>query len=319
MEKLKLALLAGGISSEREVSLNSGAQVYDALDKAKYDIRRYDPRTDLSRLVADAADLDAALIILHGPFGEDGTIQGLLELLDIPYQGSGVLASAVAMDKLVSKQLYEKAGIPVPPYLAVKMGDSLDFETCRQRLGTPVVVKPATGGSSIGMATAETAEELALALNAGWAHDDTLLVEAFLDGTEITCGVLGNADPKPLPLIEIIPAATHGFFNYQAKYEAGEAEEICPARISDNLTAKAQSYALTAHQALNCSGYSRTDFILQGDELYILETNTIPGMTATSLFPQAAAAAEIPFSDLLDRLIHYALEEHQRRKRYRPT
>ena len=156
-------------------------------------------------------------------------------------------------------------------------------------------------------------------MNAGWAYDDTLLVESFLDGTEITCGVLGNTHPEALPLIEIIPAATHGFFNYKAKYEAGEAKEICPARISDQLSAKAQSYALMAHKALNCTGYSRSDFILQGDELYILETNTIPGMTATSLFPQAAAAAGIPFGELLDHLIRYGLEEHQRRKRYRPA
>lgn len=318
MGKLTIALLAGGISSEREVSLNSGAQVYEALNKDKYDIRRYDPQTDLARLMSDAAEIDAALIILHGPFGEDGTIQGLLELLDIPYQGSGVLASAMAMDKLVSKQLYEKAGIPVSPYIAVKLGDNLDFDTCKQRLGMPVVVKPATGGSSIGMGTAQTAEELASALKTGWEYDDTLLVETFLDGTEITCGVLGNQDPQALPLIEIIPAAGHGFFNYQAKYEAGEAEEICPARIPDSITAKAQSYGIMAHQALNCTGYSRTDFILQGTDLYVLETNTIPGMTATSLFPQSAAVAGIPFSDLLDRLIQYALEDHQRRKRYRP-
>jgi len=318
MGKLTLALLAGGISSEREVSLNSGAQVYNALAKDKYDIRRYDPQTDIARLVGDAPEIDAALIILHGPFGEDGTIQGLLELLDIPYQGSGVLASALAMDKLVSKQLYEKSGIPVPPYIPVKKGDNLDFETCRQRLGMPVVVKPAIGGSSIGMAKAETAQELASALETGWGHSESLLVEPFLEGTELTCGVLGNENPEALPLIEIIPAANHGFFNYQAKYESGEAEEICPARVSDTITAKAQSYGVRAHQALNCTGYSRTDFILRDNDLYVLETNTIPGMTATSLFPQAAAKAGLPFSDLLDRLIQLALEDHQRRKQYRP-
>ena len=318
MEKLTLALLAGGISSERDVSLNSGDQVFEALDKAKYDIRRYDPKTDLPRLVADAAEIEVALIILHGPFGEDGTIQGLLDLLDIPYQGSGVLGSAMAMDKLISKQLYQSAGIPTPPYLVIERENQLDFDTCRQRLGIPVVVKPAKGGSSIGMTIAATAAEWEQALKLGWTHDDTLLVEAYLEGTEITCAVIGNDQPEALPLIEIIPGDTHGFFDYQAKYEAGQAEEICPARISDTLTAKAQSYALMAHQALRCRGYSRTDFILQDNEFFVLETNTIPGMTATSLFPQSAAAADIPFGQLLDRLIQHAREEHQRRKRYRP-
>ena len=151
MKKINLALLSGGISSEREVSLNSGNQVYDALDKEKYNIIRYDPKMDLPRLMDEASQIDAALIILHGPYCEDGTIQGLLELLDIPYQGSGVLGSAVAMNKLSTKLLYENAGLPIPPYLVLERGDKLDPADCAERLGLPIVVKPLEAGSSVGM------------------------------------------------------------------------------------------------------------------------------------------------------------------------
>ena len=165
MKKLTLALIAGGISSEREVSLNSGNQVYEALDKEKYDIRRYDPKTDLNRLVADADQIDAALIILHGPYGEDGTVQGLLDLLDIPYQGSGVLGSALAMNKLVSKQLYEKAGLPVPPYVVVHKGSQGEADSIEQRLGLPLVVKPVAAGSSIGMSIVQNTPDLPPALD----------------------------------------------------------------------------------------------------------------------------------------------------------
>lgn len=308
MKKLRIALLSGGISAERDVSLNSGQQVYEALDKSRYDIVRYDPKTDLPDLVANAAHIDAALVILHGPYGEDGTIQGLLDLLGIPYQGAGVLGSAVAMNKLVAKRLYEQAGLQIPPYCVVRRGPVPELGGCVQHLGLPIVVKPVAGGSSIGMTIAGSEEELRDAIVEAFSHDPLVLLEKYLAGTEVTGGVLGNEDPVALPLIEIVPGEGHAFFNYKAKYTAGETEEICPARISDALTDKAQACAIQAHEALFCRGYSRTDMILQQDDIYVLETNTIPGMTATSLFPQAAAKAGLDFARLLDRLIELSLE-----------
>ena len=308
MKKLTVALLSGGISSEREVSLNSGKQVFAALDTEKYTILRYDPKTDLQRLVADAPKIDAALIILHGPFGEDGTVQGLLDLLDIPYQGSGVLGSAVAMNKLMSKQLYQQVGLPVPSYLALKRSDTVDPAGISARLGLPVVIKPVQGGSSVGMSIVRSEKDLPGAIQKAFDYDTAVLVEAYIDGIEITGGVLGNSDPEALPLIEIIPDKNHEFFDYEAKYTAGVTQEICPARIDAALTEKARTYAVMAHEVLGCRGYSRTDLMLKGRDLFVLETNTIPGMTATSLFPQAAAAAGLPFGQLLDRLIELSLE-----------
>ncbi len=310
MKKKTIALLAGGVSSEREVSLNSGQQVYEALDKSRYDVIRYDPKYDLARLVADASRIDAALVILHGPHGEDGTIQGLLELLDIPYQGSGVLGSALAMNKLAAKQMYSRHGIPTPGYIALSPGKPVGPDEIVARLGLPAVVKPVLAGSSIGMSLVKQAEEMEQALDKAFSFDSNVLVEAYIQGTEITCGVLGNRDLEALPPIEIIPAAAHAFFDYEAKYTAGATEEICPARLDQELTGRVQELARRAHRALFCRGYSRTDMILCQGEFYVLETNTIPGMTPTSLFPQAARAAGISFSRLLDRLIELGIEAH---------
>ncbi len=314
MKKKTVALLCGGISSEREVSLNSGDQVYAALDKEKYTIRRYDPKTDLPRLVEDAPAIDVALIILHGAFGEDGTVQGMLELLDIPYQGSGVLGSAVAMDKLATKQLYETAGIPVPPYIIFHRGDAVDVTTCVQRIGLPMVIKPAKGGSSIGMSIITSGNELENALTKAWEHDEIVVVEAFIEGTELTCGVMGNDDLEAFPLIEIIPDKAHAFFNYEAKYTPGATREICPARIDDAVAQRAQTLGKLAHRALFCQGYSRTDIMLKGRDLYVLETNTIPGMTETSLLPQAAKVAGYSFTQLLDKLIKLGIEGKRKKR-----
>jgi D-alanine-D-alanine ligase len=309
MDKLTVALLSGGRSAEREVSLKSGEQVYEALDKNKYEVKRYDPRDDLARLIKNAADIDVALIILHGRYGEDGTIQGLLELLDIPYHGSGVLGSALGINKIQSKRLYEYAGLPVAPYLILDRADPHAQTKIQDDLGLPVVVKPEHEGSSIGLSIVGEVSKLQPALQLAGEYDRLVLVEKFVDGTEITGAVLGNMNPEPLPLVEIIPGDQYDFFTYEAKYEPGATEEICPARLSETLTNIAQEYAVRAHQALRCRGYSRTDMIVSDDEVYVLETNTIPGMTATSLYPQAAAAAGISFSELLDRLIELALEE----------
>ena len=308
MEKITVALLSGGISSEREVSLHSGQQVYEALDKQKYDVRRYDPKTDLPRLLADAGQIDIAMIILHGPYGEDGTVQGLLELLNIPYQGSGVLGSALAMNKDATKQLYEKAGLTVPAYIIYERDAPVDINDCVKALGLPLVVKPVEGGSSVGMSIVRSAQDLQAAMDKAAAHDDAVMVEAFIEGTELTVGVVGNRRLEALPVIEIIPDADHEFFDYEAKYTAGVTQEICPARIDDDLTQQAQACAKTAHRALFCQGYSRTDMIMKDGRFYILETNTIPGMTATSLLPRAARTAGYEFSQLLDKLIELGLE-----------
>lgn len=316
MKKLTVALLSGGVSSEREVSLNSGDQVYAALDKDKYRVLRYDPKTDLSRLVSDAPQIDVALVILHGLYGEDGTIQGLLDLLQIPYQGAGVLGSALSMNKLAAKKLYESAGLPTPPFRAVQYGEPLDPAGCVAELGLPLVVKPTSGGSSIGMSIVRRSDELDQALNEAFRHDETVILETFIKGVELTGAVIGNDHPEPLPIVEIIPGQSHEFFNYEAKYTAGATEEICPARIDANLTAKAQDFAVRSHQALFCRGYSRTDMILKGQEIFVLETNTIPGMTMTSLLPQAAAAAGMTFSGLLDRLIELSLEADRKSRRH---
>ena len=309
MKKLRVALLSGGISSEREVSLHSGEQVYEALDKDKYNIQRYDPKTDLPLLIKNAAEIDIALIILHGPYGEDGTVQGLLDLLHIPYQGSGVLGSSLAMNKAATKQIYEKAGIPAPPYVIYNRNDTIAADACAKQLGLPLVVKPVVGGSSVGMSIVRSVSDLPDAVDKAFEFDSAVMVEGYIDGIELTGGVIGNQELEAFPIIEIIPDKAHDFFDYEAKYTAGISQEICPARIDEELTLQAQTHAKNAHQALFCRGYSRTDMILRDREIYVLETNTIPGMTATSLLPQAARAAGINFTKLLDRLIELGLEE----------
>ena len=309
MKKLTIALLSGGISSERDVSIASGNQVYEALDRDKYEVLRYDPKTDLPQLIADAANIDAALIILHGPYGEDGTVQGLLDLLKIPYQGSGVLGSAIGMNKRVSKQLYQSAGLPVAPHLAFKSIDMVHTSDVVDKLGLPVVVKPVTSGSSIGLSVVKTKDSLRAALERAFAEDHEIIIEAYIKGIELTGGVVGNNELQALPLVEIIPGKEYEFFDYAAKYTPGASEEVCPARVDEAMTAKAQTYAKIAHRALCCKGYSRTDMIVADREIYVLETNTIPGMTPTSLLPQAAGVAGISFSQLLDKLIELSLED----------
>ncbi|MFZ2633989.1 MAG: D-alanine--D-alanine ligase [Desulfosalsimonadaceae bacterium] len=309
-KKVTVALLSGGTSTERAVSLTGGNQVCQALSPDRYDVRRYDPATDIPRLIADASNIDVALIILHGTGGEDGTVQGLLDLLNIPYQCSGPLGSAIAMNKLASKRLYLQAGIPVPGYMSFNTGDTIDVDACVVQLGLPIVVKPASGGSSIGMDIVRSKDRLRQAFDKAFALDHTILLEEYIAGTEITGAVLGNSDLQALPLVEIIPEKNHDFFDYEAKYKKGETREICPARISGTLTEKAQHLAAKAHEALFCKGYSRTDMIVRGDDLYVLETNTIPGMTPESLLPLAAKASGMDFGQLLDRLIALGLEKH---------
>jgi len=311
-ERLRVALLAGGTSGEREVSLKGAQGVIKALSPERYEVTLYDPAQDLSRLVADAKNIDVAFILLHGPLGEDGTVQGFLDLLGIPYQGSGVLGSALAMNKQVAKTLYCHAGILVPDWRLITNNDIQNPAGLTRRLieqlGLPLIIKPVSQGSSLGMSLIKRSEELLAGLEAALVFDHEVLVEQFISGREITGGVLGNEDPIALPLVEIIPGETYTFFDYEAKYRPGASREICPAILSPPLTEKAKDYALKAHQTLHLRGYSRTDMMVREEEIFVLETNTIPGMTETSLLPQAAQAAGLSFSELLDRLIELALE-----------
>ncbi|MCL2789790.1 MAG: D-alanine--D-alanine ligase [Desulfobulbus sp.] len=308
MAKIRLALIAGGTSDEREVSLRGAAGVEQALDLDRYEVVRYDPAIDLARIANDAAGIDVAFLLLHGVNGEDGTIQGFLDLLGIPYQGAGVLGSALAMDKNLAKTMYRLNGLPVAPWIMVEPRDLRDTGRILAEVGLPCVVKPIRQGSSIGMSIVRDSAQLPEALRLALRHDNSVMVEQYIKGRELTAGVLGNSAPEPLPLVEIIPDAKFEFFDYEAKYQPGASREICPAEVSEAVRRKAQDYAVRAHVCLQLRGYSRTDMILAGDELYLLETNTIPGMTPTSLLPQAAAAAGYSFSALLNRLIELARE-----------
>ena len=308
-KKIRVALLAGGRSGERDVSLAGAAGFEAAIDLEKYELRRYDPKTDLSRLATDASEIDVAFILLHGTYGEDGTMQGYLDLLGIPYQGAGVLGSALAMDKNMAKVLYRLNDLPVAAWEMASREDIKDPGRLLETLQFPMVIKPIREGSSLGMSMADTLQELQDGLRLAYEHDSEVMVEQFVSGREITVGVLGNEELAPLPLIEIIPGDEFKFFDYAAKYKKGASQEICPADVDASVAALAREYALTAHRALQLRGYSRTDMMLSADgSLTLLETNTIPGMTPTSLLPQAAQEAGLSFTALIDKLLELALE-----------
>jgi D-alanine-D-alanine ligase len=306
MKRLKLALLYGGDSAEREVSIMGWKFIRAHLDPGRYELFDYDPSTDLERLVADAPRLDAAFICLHGRGGEDGSIQGLLELLKIPYQGSGIMASAVAINKRMSKKVFGWAGLTVPSWMALTKDQPIDLEALRKNV--PCMIKPVHEGSSVGMSLVRDPDDIEQALQQAFRYDCEALIEEYVKGVEVTGCVIGLKELQVLPLVEIIPGQGHDFFDLHAKYYAAATDEICPARLPVELALKAQQAALTAHRALNCRGYSRTDMIIREDIVYVLETNTIPGMTATSLLPKAAKAAGMGYSQLLDVLIDLALQ-----------
>lgn len=309
-KRLRLALIAGGKSGERDISLKGAREVLKALSKDKYKVRQYDPAHDLERLAHDAPKTDVAFILLHGPLGEDGSIQGYLDLLGIPYQGSGLLGSSLAMNKHLSKMLYKQAGLKVPESLLVLPDSSPAKEDISEQLGLPLVIKPASQGSSLGLNIAHSPEELGSALNGAFQLDNEVLIEPYISGREITVGVIGNQKPIALPVVEIIPGQKHPFFDYTAKYTPGATSEICPADLPEKISHRAREYGIAAHQALGLKGYSRTDMIVsETGEIFIIETNTIPGMAATSLFPLAAQEYGLNFSALIDRLIELALEK----------
>lgn len=333
---IRVAVVMGGASAERSVSLVSGGQVVAALPEERYRLVAVDaapgvgdsadfvdavervrpgiPRMGLSGLAAMGASErpDVVFIALHGPGGEDGSVQGFLETLGFRYTGSGVLASALAMDKIRSKQLFGASGIPTPAGIVFTRGDRLArrraAETIARQIGFPAVVKPNRQGSSFGTSIVREATEVESALARCFDYDELAVVEERVEGTEITVAVLGNAEPVALPAVEIVPG--NDFFDYAAKYATGAeaATEICPARITEGAAEEAAALALECHRALGCRGLSRTDMFVTEDGCVVLETNTVPGLTPTSLLPKAAAAVGLGFAELMERIIGLALE-----------
>lgn len=310
MSKELVVILAGGWSREREVSLAGGGACAEELQQAGREVLVLDPARELDRLVELAPRVKAVLPILHGPYGEDGRIQGLLDCLGLPYPGAGVTASALAIDKVLAKEVYVRAGLPVARDAVLERGRDYDPAQVLARVGSPVVVKPAKEGSTFGIGLAGSAAELGKAVAAAFELDERVLVEEFISGREITGGVLDldGQGPTALPLIEIVTPGK-SIFDYEAKYTPGGAQEICPAVLDEEIAARARETALAAHLALGIVHFSRTDMFLKGDELYVLETNTLPGMTETSLLPQAAAAAGLDLTALLDRLVELAVRD----------
>lgn len=308
MKKIRIAVLIGGTSSERDISLISGKEVANALDRSKYEVKIYDPATDLIKLAEDKDKIDIVFPVLHGPGGEDGTIQGFLELLKLPYVGSKVLASALAMNKEISKKIYRQNDILTPDSRVFTSKDDKEIDD----VTIPCVVKPISQGSSMGTSIVRTKDRLKKAIDYAFKFENKIMMEDYVDGIEITAPVLGNEQPTALPLIEIVPPEGK-FFDREVKYN-GQTQEIVPARLNKDLIKEAQEIAIQAHLVLGCRGLSRTDMIIekspirqaQGGKIYVLETNTMPGMTSESLFPKSAKTAGLNFSKLLDKLIEFA-------------
>jgi len=295
----KVAVLMGGKSAEREISLKSGTMVLAALKKKGVDAHAFDPREQ--RLEALAAQkFDRVFIALHGRFGEDGTVQGALEYLGIPYTGSGVMASALAMDKWRTKLLWHAAGIPTPPYELLGAGG--DYAGVASRVGLPLMVKPACEGSSIGMSKVTSADELAPAHELARRYDATVIAERFIEGIELTGAILGG---EPLPLIRL--ETPRVFYDYEAKYFSDDTRYICPCGLPAAQEQRVQQTLLQAFRLLGCSGWGRVDLMLdRRGEPFLLEVNTIPGMTDHSLVPMAARARGISFEDLCVRILESA-------------
>ena len=309
MGKIKIAVLAGGWSREREISTMSGNAAYKALDKKKYDAIMYDPKNELRELMAQKENIDLAFNLLHGKYGEDGCMQGMLNVLGIPFVGSGVLSSAMTVNKKITKDIYRNEGMTVAADVVVKKGEDFSIEEIINMLGKKTVVKPLDEGSSVGMSLCGNKEELTAGIKTAFECGREIMIEQYIAGQEVTCCVLGNTKLETLPIIEIVPKEQFRFFDYEAKYTPGATEEICPAQLKEKTQAIVIENAKKAHHALGCSVWSRTDMIVKNENVYLLETNTIPGMTEHSLFPLAARTAGISFSELLDRLIGLSFEK----------
>ncbi|MFP4560779.1 MAG: D-alanine--D-alanine ligase [Thiohalorhabdus sp.] len=290
-----VAVLYGGPSAERAISLASGEAVAAALERKGYPVARLDAGRDLPERLREVG-AERAWIALHGPFGEDGVVQGCLETMGVPYTGSGVLGSALAMDKLRSKRVWQAAELPTPP--VVDLGRE-PLETVPARLGWPVMVKPACSGSSLGMARAEGPEELEAAREEAAAYDDTVFAEAWVDGAEVTVGVLDGA---PLPVLRL--EVERGFYDYAAKYDSGAGTQyLHPTGLGAEVEEHCQRLALDAFDTLGCHGWGRVDMLVGDCGVQVIEVNTVPGMTEHSLVPKAAAHAGIGFDDLVERIL----------------
>jgi D-alanine-D-alanine ligase len=317
-KSLKIAVVCGGPSSEHEVSLNTAKMIMGSLDRTKYKPTLVTIKKtglwafgskkpiDIGRAINELKTYDFVFIAMHGVFGEDGRMQALLEWIGIPYSGSGVLSSAMAMDKGVSNDIYHSIGMNVPRYAVLNK----KFKNNEYTFEGPAVLKPVNGGSSVGVLIVKSKREFQAALKKAFKEGDRVVVQQFIKGREFTCGILedNNGVAFALPPTEIVPKSSK-FFDYKAKYNNGGSLEITPANLSKSMTKNMQTIALEAHEALGCRGMSRSDFILKKSKFYILETNTIPGMTKTSLLPQAAKAAGISFPDMLDLVVSAGLRK----------
>lgn len=304
MKNKKIAVVMGGPSDEREVSLNTGKAIFAALQEKGYQVVAID--IEPVRFVDQLKESGAEVVFnaIHGKLGEDGIMQGALELLGIPYTGSGVLASAASMDKGISKRLFLAEGVPTPRSVLYSKADQkrdLPAEIMK-KFSIPVVVKSAAQGSSIGVTIVEDAAALPEAIQQAFQHSENILVEEFITGKEVTVAVWGNEQPEALPIIEIAPHS--GRYDYHSKYTKGATDYIVPARVDEATAAKIREAAIAAYSVLGCRGIARADIMLdKAGHPYVLEVNTIPGMTATSLVPKSAAAVGIPFADLCERLL----------------
>jgi D-alanine-D-alanine ligase len=327
--RMRVAVLAGGRSSEHQISLASARSVLESLDPERYDVVTVaigrDGRWELgsgdgsvaetlpvpaANAPATLGSVDVVLPILHGPFGEDGTVQGLLELAGVPYVGAGVAASALCMDKDLFKKVLRDSGIPVAKHVALREGDPVE-----NPFGFPCFVKPARLGSSVGISKAHDEAELADAIVLAFRHDDKILIEEFLDGTEVEVGVLGNRDPIASLPGEIVPLG-HEWYDYASKYEEGGMKLVIPPEVPDGVIQQVQRVAVDAFRVTECEGMARVDcFVVDGERVVVNELNTIPGFTATSVYAKLFEASGIPYEELLRRLIDLALERHERRSK----
>jgi D-alanine-D-alanine ligase len=305
---MKVAVLKGGRSLEREVSLRSGANAEAALRRLGHEVLEVDVDQRLVRVLRSERP-DAAFIALHGKGGEDGTVQELLEILEIPYTGPGVLACERAMDKVVAKAHFAAAGVPTPAAYAFsqdafrELGAGEALPDIRDRLGLPLVVKPAKQGSALGISVAREAADVPAALMSALAYDDRVLLERFVAGRELAVSVIGTAEPWALPVVEAIPRDSD-FYDFEARYTPGLTDFEAPARLDDEVAQEAARLALACYAALGCRGVSRVDMILDREgRLWVLEINAIPGMTDTSLLPKAAEAAGLGFDEVVERIL----------------
>ena len=308
---MRIAVLMGGLSKEREVSIKSGIAVTEALLRKGYDAIPVDAAEDVAGRLKDIQP-DLVFIALHGRYGEDGAIQGLLEVMGLPYTGSGVACSAVCMDKVLTKKILVYDEIPTSPFIVIEKAAYANSKLTVNNqiindLGLPVVIKPATQGSSIGTTIVRDESVLEGALDEALIMSDQALAEKFIAGVEVTASVLGNEDPAVLPLIEIETAK--GVYDYEAKYTPGGSAHIIPARISEEASLRVTGMAKQIYRAFNCLGFSRVDFIIDSsDQPWVLEVNTIPGMTGLSLFPDAAAHSGLEYDDLVEKVVKLAVD-----------